>query len=119
MYSTIMLLTCYVEVFRSTSTNIYQNKKTENVALDVLHIVRALNDSNRRSAIMSTLVVHRNWQIVWLRNRPVSQNNLTPHIDDDDEYENVYGAITQHMPLQGRYTCVTRVTKRTHRMSEI
>jgi len=22
--------------------------------------------------------------------------------DDDDEYDNFYGAITQHMPLQGR-----------------
>jgi len=26
-----------------------------------------------------------------------------PHDDDDnDEYDNFYGAITQHMPLQGR-----------------
>jgi len=33
--------------------------------------------------------------------------------DDDDRYDNFYGAITQHMPLQGR------LDKKPCRMSEI
>ena len=33
--------------------------------------------------------------------------------DYDDEYDNFYGAITLHMPLQGR------LDKKPHRMSEL
>src|SRR6218665_1244016 len=34
------------------------------------------------------------------------------YADDDDEYDNFYGAITQHMPLQGRLDKETIVCQR-------
>ena len=37
----------------------------------------------------------------------------TVHDDNDDEYDNFYGAITQYIPLQGR------LDKKNPRMSEI
>src|SRR6218665_105073 len=35
---------------------------------------------------------------------PTSTYKYHSHDDDDDEYGNFYGAITQHMPLQGALT---------------